>query len=202
MQPFAFVLPSQVCTSCLCSRVCFSLTVLYLLSVQPFETRRDGTHHLPPPADTPLVVRDRGSAGPGYLRSSVNHVPNSAEMLKTAALPFVIVVTPLALPDPRDDPVEVGDEGRGFARRGKHLSLDQGLVRFWARGATLAYRPTTCRTNSPSAPKHTHIQMLDSCFLVLHTSTHWCGAHQAQRYVGCWPAEEGHCAAPRSRDRQ
>jgi hypothetical protein len=45
------------------------------LTVQVFETRREGTHSIPPSADAPIVVRDRGSAGPRFIRSSINMVP-------------------------------------------------------------------------------------------------------------------------------
>lgn len=42
---------------------------------QVFETRRGGDHSIPPPCSTPLVVRDRGSAGPHHMRSTLNLVP-------------------------------------------------------------------------------------------------------------------------------
>eukprot|EP00887_Chlorella_sp_A99_P006404 scaffold3.g6404.t1 len=73
---------------------------------QVFETRRENTHAVPPPADAPIVIKDRGSAGPRYMRSSLNMVPQSAELLRSAALPFVVIVNPLALPEPQDDPIQ------------------------------------------------------------------------------------------------
>lgn len=43
--------------------------------MQVFETRRENTHAIPPPADAPIVVKDHGSCGPRYLRSLLNMVP-------------------------------------------------------------------------------------------------------------------------------
>ncbi len=74
---------------------------------QVFETRREGTHSIPPAADAPIVIRDRGSCGPRFLRSTLNMVPQTGDLLKGASLPFVAIINPLALQDPGDDPVEV-----------------------------------------------------------------------------------------------
>ena len=74
---------------------------------QVFDTRRENTHAIPPAADAPIVVRDKGSAGPRFLRSSLNMIPQSADLLKGAALPLVAIISPLALQDPGDDPVQV-----------------------------------------------------------------------------------------------
>jgi protein transport protein SEC24 len=79
-----------------------------------FETRREGTHAIPPAADAPVVVRDRGSAGPRFIRSSLNMVPQTRDLLRGAALPLVAIVCPLAAQDPGDDPVEVGGAGTGM----------------------------------------------------------------------------------------
>lgn len=42
---------------------------------QVFETRLEDTHAIPPAADAPIVVRDRGSAGPRFMRSTLNMLP-------------------------------------------------------------------------------------------------------------------------------
>ncbi|GAB4822012.1 hypothetical protein N2152v2_009058 [Parachlorella kessleri] len=81
------------------------------LPTQVFETRRENTHTVPLPAEMAIVVKDRGSAGPRYLRSLLNMVPHTADILKHTCLPFVVMVNPLALPDPGDDPIEVVDFG-------------------------------------------------------------------------------------------
>jgi protein transport protein SEC24 len=78
---------------------------------QVFETRVQGTHHVPPPADTPLALRDAGAAGPRYMRATLNYVPQSKDLLRAAALPLVLIINPLALPDPSDAPIPLVDMG-------------------------------------------------------------------------------------------
>ena len=41
---------------------------------QVFDTRAAGQHNLPPAASSRFIVRDRGSAGPRFMRSTLNHV--------------------------------------------------------------------------------------------------------------------------------
>lgn len=48
---------------------------------QVFETRRENTHAIPPSSDAPIVVRDRGSAGPRFMRSTLNMLPQVRCML-------------------------------------------------------------------------------------------------------------------------
>lgn len=81
------------------------------LPTQVFETRRENTHNPPPPSDVPIVVRDKGSAGPRHMRTSLNYVPLGPDVLKTSTLPFVVVVNALAATDPGDSPIPVIDPG-------------------------------------------------------------------------------------------
>lgn len=78
---------------------------------QVFETRRENTHTIPPPYDAPIVVRDYGTAGPRYMRASLNSVPQGADILKASSLPFVVIINPLAPPENGDSPLEVVDHG-------------------------------------------------------------------------------------------
>eukprot|EP00983_Pelagomonas_calceolata_P128656 1161532-Pelagomonas_calceolata.AAC.3 len=43
-----------------------------------FETREQGQHVAPPPAASRFIVRDRGSAGPRHMRSTINLVSCAA----------------------------------------------------------------------------------------------------------------------------
>ena len=81
------------------------------MPIIPHHTRRCLTRggRTPTPSDAPIVVRDKGSAGPRFLRSSLNMIPQSADLLKGAALPLVAIISPLALQDPGDDPVQVSE---------------------------------------------------------------------------------------------
>lgn len=73
-----------------------------------FDTRVAGAHCIPPPASARFVVRDRGSCSPRYMRATLNHVPVSNDLLNSTSMPLAVVVSPLALPDPGDEPVQVG----------------------------------------------------------------------------------------------
>ncbi|PSC68317.1 transport Sec24-like protein [Micractinium conductrix] len=83
----------------------------YAIPTQVFETRRENTHAIPPAADAPIVVRDRGSCGPRFMRSTLNMLPQSNDLLKSSALPLVTIISPLALQDTGDDPVELVEWG-------------------------------------------------------------------------------------------
>lgn len=76
-----------------------------------FHTRANGAHQNPPPSTARFVVRDCGSASPRLLRSTLNAVPASPELLAASGMPLALLVQPLALPDPDDDPVPVVDLG-------------------------------------------------------------------------------------------
>jgi protein transport protein SEC24 len=70
-------------------------------------TRANGAHANPPPSTARFIVRDCGGASPRLLRSTLNAVPHSPELLGSSGMPFSLVVQPMALPDPADDPVQV-----------------------------------------------------------------------------------------------
>lgn len=75
--------------------------------VQIFDTRLAGQHNKPPPAASRFLVRDWGSCSPRYIRSTLNDVPFSNELLTSSGMTLALVVSPLALPDPGDDPIAV-----------------------------------------------------------------------------------------------
>ena len=77
------------------------------VSVQVFETRVNGAHVHPPSSLSRFIVRDRGNASPRLLRSTLNAVPVSTDMLNNSGMQFALSVQPLAQPDPEDDPVVV-----------------------------------------------------------------------------------------------
>ncbi|KAI8470003.1 MAG: Sec23/Sec24 trunk domain-containing protein [Monoraphidium minutum] len=76
-----------------------------------FHTRLGGAHQNPPPSTSRYIVRDCGSASPRLLRATLNTVPFSPELLNSSGMPLAVVVQPMALPDPADDPVAVVDLG-------------------------------------------------------------------------------------------
>jgi hypothetical protein len=92
-----------------------SYAVLLLLCAQVFETRVNGAHVHPPSSLSRFVVRDTGNASPRLLRSTLNVVPVSTDMLNNSGMQFALSVQPLALPDPEDDPVAVREGTRQHA---------------------------------------------------------------------------------------
>jgi protein transport protein SEC24 len=53
------------------------------------------------------VVHDRGSCGPRYIRSTLNYIPFTHDLLNNSAMPLAVVISPMALPHPKDDPIPV-----------------------------------------------------------------------------------------------
>ncbi len=52
-------------------------------------------------------MRDRGNCTPRAMRSTLGILPSSREMLRQGAMPLALCITPLATPEPDDDPVPV-----------------------------------------------------------------------------------------------
>lgn len=51
---------------------------------------------VPPLVTTKYVTQDQGYSGPRFLRSSLYSVPATADMLKNTAVPFTLIISPLA----------------------------------------------------------------------------------------------------------
>lgn len=76
--------------------------------------------HVPPPATTPFVALDQGSASPKYGRLTLNCIPSTSEQLTNTGLPLGLVVQPLAQLTDGEQPVPVldfGDVGPPRCRR-------------------------------------------------------------------------------------
>ena len=83
---------------------------------QVFETRANREHSIPPPASSRFIVLDRGDASPRCMRATLNCVPTTPDLARIGAMPFGIVLCPLALPNPRDDPIQVRALGTSSPR--------------------------------------------------------------------------------------
>ena len=79
------------------------------LPTQVFETRRKGTHSVPPSTEVPLAIRDTGNAGPRYIRSSLNSIPQGKDLVKASSLPLVFLVQPFAIPSKGDSAIPLID---------------------------------------------------------------------------------------------
>uniref|UniRef100_A0A1B0BJ89 Protein transport protein Sec24C n=1 Tax=Glossina palpalis gambiensis TaxID=67801 RepID=A0A1B0BJ89_9MUSC len=60
----------------------------------PFVTNQAGL--LPPLVTTKYVVQDQGNSSPRFVRSSLYCIPSTADLLKTTALPFALIISPYA----------------------------------------------------------------------------------------------------------
>ncbi|XP_039123746.1 protein transport protein Sec24-like CEF isoform X2 [Dioscorea cayenensis subsp. rotundata] len=80
-------------------------------SVVYFETRQGNQASIPPPASSEFVVRDTGNCSPRLMRCTINQIPCTGDLLATSSMPLALIVQPLALPHPEEEPIQVVDFG-------------------------------------------------------------------------------------------
>uniref|UniRef100_A0A1S4BW20 Protein transport protein Sec24-like At4g32640 n=1 Tax=Nicotiana tabacum TaxID=4097 RepID=A0A1S4BW20_TOBAC len=80
-------------------------------SVVLHETRQGNQANPPPPATSDYIVRDTGNCSPRYMRCTLNQIPCTVDFLTTSAMPWALLVQPLALPHPSEEPLHVVDFG-------------------------------------------------------------------------------------------
>lgn len=76
-----------------------------------FETRMNNQAALPPSATSNFIVRDMGNCSPRYMRCTLNQIPCSGDLLANSSMPLALMVQPLALPHPSEEPIQVVDFG-------------------------------------------------------------------------------------------
>ncbi|KAK9138927.1 hypothetical protein Sjap_009521 [Stephania japonica] len=76
-----------------------------------FETRKDGEANLPPAATSDYIVKDTGNCSPRYMRCTINQIPCTGDLLSTSSMQLSLMVQPLALPHPSEEPIQVVDFG-------------------------------------------------------------------------------------------
>ncbi|GAA0144774.1 vesicle coat protein [Lithospermum erythrorhizon] len=77
------------------------------------ETRQGNQANPPPPATWEHIVNDTGNCSPRYMRCTINQIPCTTDLLNTSAMQLALLVQPLALPHPSEDPIQVVDFGDG-----------------------------------------------------------------------------------------
>nr|XP_043624506.1 protein transport protein Sec24-like At4g32640 isoform X2 [Erigeron canadensis] len=82
-------------------------------SVLQHETRQDNQANAPPPATSEYIVRDTGNCSPRYMRSTINMIPCTSDLLNTSGMQLALLVQPLALPHPSEEPIQIVDFGEG-----------------------------------------------------------------------------------------
>ncbi|KAJ6380087.1 hypothetical protein OIU76_016692 [Salix suchowensis] len=80
-------------------------------SVILHDTRAGNQANPPPPATSDYIVTDTGNCSPRYMRCTINQIPCTVDLLSTSGMPLALLVQPLALPHPSEDPVQVVDFG-------------------------------------------------------------------------------------------
>ncbi|KAK3032913.1 hypothetical protein RJ639_034961 [Escallonia herrerae] len=80
-------------------------------SVILHETRQSNQANPPPPATSEYVVSDTGNCSPRYLRCTINQIPCTSDLLNTSGMQLALLVQPLALPHPSEEPIQVVDFG-------------------------------------------------------------------------------------------
>ncbi|XP_059643687.1 protein transport protein SEC24 C-like [Cornus florida] len=80
-------------------------------SVILHETRQGNQANPPPPATSDYIVSDTGNCSPRYLRCTINQIPCTVDLLTTSGMQLALLVQPLALPHPSEEPIQVLDFG-------------------------------------------------------------------------------------------
>ncbi|CAH2077179.1 unnamed protein product [Thlaspi arvense] len=78
-----------------------------------FETRHSNQANPPPPATSDYIVRDTGNCSPRYMRCTINQIPCTVDLLSTSGMQLALMVQPLALSHPSEEPIQVVDFGEG-----------------------------------------------------------------------------------------
>ncbi|CAI9293190.1 unnamed protein product [Lactuca saligna] len=80
-------------------------------SILLHETRQGNQANPPPPATSEFIARDTGNCSPRYMRCTINQIPCTSDLLTTSGMPLALLVQPLALPHPSEEPIQVVDFG-------------------------------------------------------------------------------------------
>ncbi|KAK6943082.1 Sec23/Sec24, helical domain [Dillenia turbinata] len=80
-------------------------------SVILYETRQGNQAVSPPPATSDYIVRDTGNCSPRFMRCTINQIPCTSDLLSTSGMQLALLVQPLALPHPSEEPIQVVDFG-------------------------------------------------------------------------------------------
>lgn len=80
-------------------------------SVNLHETRQGNQANPPPPATSNYIVKDTGNCSPRYMRCTINQIPCTVDILTTSGMQLALMVQPLALPHPSEEPIPIVDFG-------------------------------------------------------------------------------------------
>ncbi|GFP82411.1 protein transport protein sec24-like at4g32640 [Phtheirospermum japonicum] len=99
------------------------------------ETREGNQANPPPPATREYIVKDTGNCSPRYMRCTINQIPCTVDLLSTSAMQLALLIQPLALPHPSEEPIHVVDFGEsGPVRCSRCKGYINPFVRFIDQG--------------------------------------------------------------------
>ncbi|XVE89833.1 hypothetical protein DITRI_Ditri20bG0026500 [Diplodiscus trichospermus] len=75
------------------------------------DTRQGNQANPPPPATCDYIVSDTGNCSPRYMRCTIHQIPCTADLLTNCGMQLALLVQPLALPHPSEEPISVVDFG-------------------------------------------------------------------------------------------
>ncbi|KAE8038073.1 hypothetical protein FH972_010617 [Carpinus fangiana] len=100
-----------------------------------YEMHQGNQANPPPPAASDYIVRDTGNCSPRYMRCTINQIPCTAGLLTTSAMQLALLVQPLALPHPSEEPIQVVDFGEsGPVRCSRCKGYINPFMKFIDRG--------------------------------------------------------------------
>ncbi|CAN8268324.1 unnamed protein product [Cochlearia groenlandica] len=76
-----------------------------------YETRQQNQANPPPPTTVDYIVRDTGNCSPRLMRCTINQIPCTVDLLTTSGMQLALIVQPMALSHPSEEPIQVVDFG-------------------------------------------------------------------------------------------
>ncbi|KAL0290380.1 UNVERIFIED_CONTAM: protein transport protein Sec24-like [Sesamum calycinum] len=98
------------------------------------ETRQGNQANPPPPATSDYIVKDNGNCSPRYMRCTINQIPCTVDLLSTSAMQLALLVQPLALPHPSEEPIHVVDFGESGPVRCSRCKGFNPFMKFFDQG--------------------------------------------------------------------
>ncbi|CAN7022267.1 unnamed protein product [Brassica rapa subsp. trilocularis] len=76
-----------------------------------YETRQENQANPPPPTTVDYIARDTGNCSPRYMRCTIHQIPCTVDLLSTSGMQLALIIQPLALSHPSEEPIQVVDFG-------------------------------------------------------------------------------------------
>ena len=118
-----------------------------------YDTRLSGAAVPPPAAGSPFVARDIGSCSPRFMRATMHAVPTTSDLLSSSGLPLAVLVSPLALPGPGEEPVPLVNPGESGPLRCSRCKAYMNAFVRWVEGGRV-WQCSLCNANNDTPPDY------------------------------------------------